>query len=284
VTAGSETAALVALVRGSERPPDAYTKLIEAAGSAVAILEQEHGLLAADLEASARTELKRWQDQGIRVLTVLDREYPANLRAAHDRPPLIFIAGGYEPRDSTSVAVIGARRASPDGLALAEAVAEHLVAHGYTVVSGLATGVDTAAHTAALACDGRTVAVIGTGLHHCYPSENLALQRRIATQCAVISQFMPDAGPTRLGFPMRNAVMSGLTLATVVIEASHKSGARAQARFALAQGRPVLLARSVLREEWGSELAERPGVHVFDSPADVTAQVGRPAAADRLVA
>jgi DNA processing protein len=280
----TENAALVALVRGSSRPPAAYTKMIEAAGSAVPILEQEHGLLAADLVEAARTDLARWQSHGIRALTLLDPEYPANLRAADDRPPLIFVTGGYRPRDRKSVAVIGARRASPAGLAFARAVAGQLVDHGFTVFSGLAAGIDTAAHIAALARGGRTVAVIGTGVLRCYPAANLALQQRIATECAVISQFMPEAGATRSSFPMRNAVMSGLTQATVVIEASLKSGARTQARFALAQRRPVLLARRVLAEQWARELAERPGVHVVESAAEVTAVIGRHGPADQLVA
>ena len=280
----SETAALLALLRESERPAAVITKLIEASGSAVAILEQEHGLLAADLVGSGRRDLARWEDDGIRAITMLDPDYPANLRAAADRPPLIFITGSCEPRDSRSVAVIGARLAAPAGLRLACEVAEELVEHGYTVVSGLAAGIDTAAHTAALARGGRTVAVIGTGVRRCYPAENLALQRQIATRCAVISQFLPDDGPTRRSFPMRNAVMSGLSLATVVIEASLKSGARTQARSALAQDRPVLLARSVLAEQWARELAERPGVHVFDSPAEVTAVVARRGPSDKLVA
>jgi DNA processing protein len=284
VSARTETAALLALLRGSERRPNAYTQLIEATGSAVPILEQEHGLLAANLVDSARKELVCGHDQGIRALTVLDAEYPANLRGAHDRPPLIFVAGSYQPRDGRSVAVIGARQASSDGTALARAVAEHLVEHGYTVVSGLAAGIDTVAHTAALARGGRTIAVIGTGLQRCYPDENLRLQRRIAGECAVISQFMPEAGPTRHSFPMRNAVMSGLALATVVIEASHKSGARTQVRSALAQGRPVLIARAVLAWQWAREVAVRPGVHVIDSPDDVTAIVGRRWPSDKLVA
>lgn len=248
------------------------------------ILEREHGLLAAGLVELARTDIARWHDGGIRVITMLDAEYPANLRAADDRPPLVFLAGAYKPRDSKSVAVIGARRPSPAGLMLGRAVAEHLVKDGYTVVSGLAAGIDTAAHTAALDRGGRTIAVIGTGLRRCYPAVNLELQRRIAREGAVISRFFPDAGPTRHSFPLRNAVMSGLTLATVVIEASERSGARTQARFALAQGRPVLLARGVLEEQWATALAERPGVHVFDSPAEVPAVVERHGPADKLVA
>jgi DNA processing protein len=220
----------------------------------------------------------------MRLLTVLDPDYPENLRAVHDRPPLIFAAGELQPRDARSIAVIGTRRPSPAGLALARAIAERLVEDGYTIVSGLAAGIDTAAHTAALSRGGRTIAVIGTGLRRFYPYENAPLQRRIAATCAVISQFWPDALPTRGSFPMRNAVMSGLALASVVVEATQMSGARTQARLALAHGRPVLLVDSLLDQPWARELAERPGTHVVHSPAELTEVVERLTAVDTLVA
>ena len=151
------------------------------------------------------------------------------------------------------------------------------------MVSGLAAGIDTAAHEAALAAGGRTVAVIGTGLRHSYPPENAALQRRIAAEGAVVSQFWPDAPPSRTTFPLRNAVMSGLALGTVVVEASFRSGARLQARLALAHGRPVFLWRAVLDEPWAREVAQRPGVHVIDEPAQVMETVERLNAMDALV-
>ncbi len=226
------------------------------------------------IEAAAG-EIAGWRAQGIRVLTVLDRGYPENLRAVHDRPPLIFVAGRLRAADAQSIAVIGARSASPGAGRTARAIAEHLVDHGYTVVSGLAVGIDTAAHTAALARGGRTVAVIGTGLRHAYPPQNATLQRRLATQCAVISQFWPDSPPSRRSFPMRNAVMSGVSLATVVVEASERSGARTQARLALAHGRPVFLWRSLLAQPWARECAARPGAHVVGSAAEITSLVAR---------
>jgi DNA processing protein len=144
------------------------------------------------------------------------------------------------------------------------------------VTSGLAAGIDTAAHTAALDANMRTVAVIGTGLDHAYPTQNAALQRTIAARGAVVSQFWPDAPPERRNFPMRNAVMSGLSLATVVVEALHRSGARIQARIALAHGRPVFLSRRLTDEQpWAREFAQRPGTHVFDDPGEITDTVER---------
>jgi DNA processing protein len=180
--------------------------------------------------------------------------------------------------------VVGARQASPKGTDAARAIAAHLVENEYTVVSGLAAGIDTAAHTAALERDGRTLAVIGTGLARSYPPQNASLQQQIASRCAVISQFWPDAPPSRRSFPMRNAVMSGLALATVVVEASHTSGSRMQARLALAHGRPVFLVRSLLDQDWAQALATRPGVHVARSPEDITSMVERLTSAGALTA
>lgn len=137
------------------------------------------------------------------------------------------------------------------------------------MVSGLAAGIDTAAHGSALAVDGRTVAVIGTGLRHAYPAQNARLQQEIAERGLLISQFWPDTPPSKTSFPMRNAVMSGYSLATVVIEAAYRSGARMQARLALEHGRRVFLMRSLLTHEWAREYAARPNTTVIDGPEDV---------------
>jgi DNA processing protein len=306
---------MVALLRTGKRPWVEYAELAEERGSASAVLEEELAARTApplqtsllgppvparderapsqdepaptadELMAHARADLDRWSAHGMNLVTVLERGYPPNLRAVHDRPPMVFVAGNLTPADARAVAVVGARKATHDGARRASLIAEHLVDSGFTVVSGLAAGIDTAAHTATLARGGRTVAVIGTGLARSYPSENQALQRRIASECAVISQFWPDAPPSRRSFPMRNAVMSGITLATVVVEASDTSGARMQARLALAQGRPVfLLASLVERQPWAREYAGRPGTHVVRSPGEITTVVERLISPGSLVA
>lgn len=218
------------------------------------------------------------------MLTVLDPDYPHNLRRVHDRPPLIFATGRLTRADARSVAVVGTRRPSPAGVARAREAAAHLARSGYVVVSGLAAGIDTTVHTEALAAQRRTVAVIGTGLNHCYPPQNARLQGEIASRGAVVSQFWPDAGPSRQSFPLRNAVMSGLTLATVIVEAAATSGARVQARLALAHGRPVFLADSLLSQVWARELADRPGTHVFCAPTEITDAIDRLTASGALVA
>jgi DNA processing protein len=285
VTDTREKAALVALLRTGKRRPSAYAELVEEAGSAIDALEADEGLLAGQMIDEAAARISAWEGEGMRVVTVLDPGYPENLRAVHDRPPLVFVAGGLMPEDARSVAVVGARKASKTGIVRARQIAEQLVATGYTVVSGLAVGIDTAAHTGALERGGRTVAVIGTGLSHCYPPQNAVLQRHIASECAVVSQFWPDTPPNRRTFPMRNAVMSGMSLATVIVEASPTSGARLQARLALSHGRSVLLLDSLVRQQrWAREMAARPGTHVVDSPASLTAVVERLTSSGMLVA
>lgn len=269
---------------------------MEEAGGALALLEQgghdadatptlpglEARRPAEKLVEAASAALSRWEREGIRMLSVLDAEYPANLRAVHDRPPLVFVAGRLEPADARSVAVIGARQASREGLQMAGAISERLAALEYTVISGLAAGIDSSAHLAALDGQGRSVAVIGTGLRHVYPRQNASLHARLIERGAVISQFWPATPPSRTTFPMRNALMSGMALANVIVEATHNSGARAQARSALAHGRPVLLLRGLLSQSWARELASRPGTHVVDSPESVIDTVARLAEDTRL--
>jgi DNA processing protein len=286
VTTLPENAALIALLRQGKRSPQAYAELVEEAGSAAAVLGTEgiqQELFNPDLEPEMR-EIGGWEAQGIELVSVLDPRYPGNLLAVHDRPPLLFVAGELRPDDGRSLAVIGSRRASASGVAVACEITEHLVERGYAVTSGLAAGIDTAAHTAALACGGRTVAVIGTGLLHAYPPQNAELQTRIANRCAVVSQFWPEAPPSRRSFPMRNAVMSGMSLGTVIVEASHTSGARVQARLALAQGRPVFLLEALLEQDWAKELVTRSGTHVVKAPDEITATIERLTAAEPLVA
>lgn len=282
---------MVALLRTGRRPWVEYAELVEELGSATAALERELGgdapggqtsLLPGDradpseLTALAATELERWDAQGMHLVTVLDPGYPPNLKAVHDRPPILFIAGELTPTDAKAVAVVGARKATDAGIEQATQIARHLTQTGFTVVSGLAAGIDTAAHTAALNSSGRTVALIGTGLNRTYPPENHALQREIASRCAVISQFWPDSPPTKRSFPMRNATMSGIALATVVVEASETSGARTQARLALAHGRPVFLTHTLVeRQPWAQQIAQLPSTHVIHDPAEMTTAIER---------
>ena len=300
-----EQAALVALLREGRRPWQVYAELVEETGSALRVLENElerdersetlFDLEFADDADNARldlsgalneagAELAAWRGDGIEVVSVLDLSYPENLRSVHDRPPLLFVTGELIAADSRAIAVVGSRAPTADGIAEARQMASDLADAGYTVFSGLAAGIDSAAHTATLAAGGRTIAVVGTGLRHCYPAQNVELAQRIARECALVSQFWPNSPPTRRSFPMRNAVMSGMTLGTVIVEASHTSGTRVQARLALAQGRPVFIHRSLLSQPWARELATRPGAYPITNADDVLAIVERLTADEELVA
>lgn len=245
-------------------------------GSAVRLWDElsgGHALLAdpASSEAleNAAAEVRRWTESGVSLHSVLDNDYPARLRSVHQAPALLFSRGALLS-DDCAVSVVGNRRASPEGLKRSASIAQALVDEGITVLSGLAEGIDTAAHTAALDRGSRTVAVIGTGIQKYFPTQNRALQDRIAERGLVLSQFWPGASGSRSTFPLRNATMSGYGMATVVVEAGETSGARIQARVAVEHGRPVILTDLVVqRNAWAAELMGRPGVHQARSLADV---------------
>lgn len=166
--------------------------------------------------------------------------------------------------------MVGSRKASERGLRIATEVSRALVAEGITVAAGLAVGIDTAAHVAAIEAGGRTVAVIATGINRTYPAMNATLHEHISRTGLLISQFWPDAPPQKHTFLMRNATMSGYGIATVVIEAGEHSGARAQARMAVEHGRPVVLTDLVVEKNlWARDLLGRPGVHVATSLDEV---------------
>jgi DNA processing protein len=211
----------------------------------------------------------------IHLTTLLDGDYPANLRRLPHPPPLLFLRGQVQPGDAWAAAVVGTRTPSPAGLRRARRFASLLARRGVTVVSGLARGVDTAAHEAALDAGGRSIAVLGCGIRRVYPPENAHLAQRIAARGAVVSQFLPDTPPSPPTFRLRNAVSAGLALATFVVEAGPMSGARLQARLSLEQGRQVvLLAGLVADQEWARAFALRPGVRVIDDDADAAEVIG----------
>jgi DNA processing protein len=259
-------------------------------GDPRALLAEELGahssLLPEDPEpriAEARGQIAEWERRGVRLITVRDDAYPGALHMVHDRPALLWIAGDVTLLEQTNaVALVGTRQPSEEGRAHAAALAADLVNHGFAVISGLAAGIDTVAHRAAVRAGGRTIAVIGTGLDHAYPPENASLQADLARDHAVVSPFWPHDGPSPERFRRRNAVMSGLGLGTIIVEASVRSGTRVQARHALAHGRPVFLRRTLLAQSWATELAHRPGVHVVDTAADVADIIARTLGAGQL--
>ncbi|WP_121433048.1 DNA-processing protein DprA [Actinomadura pelletieri] len=273
-----ERAALVALlqVRPQGLPWGEITARVVEVGSALDVWDRlvpptlvEAPGESSPLEAAAH-DISVWTDQGHTVLTVLDDRYPERLREVHQAPPVLFARGSLLP-DDTAVSVVGSRAASEHGMEFAASVAKDLVHRKVTVLAGLAAGIDTAAHRAALDAGGRTVAVIGTGINKVYPAANKELHREISARGLLLSQFWPDAPPQKHTFLMRNATMSGYGMATVVVEAGEHSGARTQARMAVEHGRPVILTNMVVRANaWARALVGRPGVHTAGTVDDVS--------------
>lgn len=173
------------------------------------------------------------------MITPSDSEYPQRLKLIHDPPDHLDIIGQILPQDDLALAVVGTRKFTSYGREVTEKLVGELAAAGLTIVSGLARGIDTLAHEAALAVGGRTLAILGSGIHIIYPPENQELCKKIVQKGAVISEFPPEMGPTNFTFPRRNRVISGVSLGTLVIEAGEKSGALITAQEALNQSREV---------------------------------------------
>src|SRR5437899_3719234 len=177
--------------------------------------------------------------KGVAPRDLADEPYPAWLRTIPDPPPVLYCDGSMEPGDRQAVAIVGSRQATPYGLRVTDALARELSALGFTIVSGFARGIDAAAHRAAMASGGRTVAVLGCGLDVDYPSGHASLRAEIAGSGAVLTEFAPGTAPFATNFPRRNRIISGLALGVVVVEATEESGSLITARLALEQGREV---------------------------------------------
>jgi DNA processing protein len=189
--------------------------------------------------AAAQSELERCRQAGVRLLLKGTAEYPRMLAEICDPPPLLYCRGQIEPRDELAVAIVGSRRCSIYGRQQAERFASALARAGITVVSGLARGIDSAAHRGALEAAGRTIAVAATGLAQVYPPEHRELAAQIAEQGAVVCESPLDQEPVAGLFPQRNRIISGLSLGVIIIEATRTSGSLHTARHAMEQGREV---------------------------------------------
>jgi DNA processing protein len=296
-----ERAAVFALSVANLAPWNEIADLVTDVGSALAIVDRRvTGVDRADPELVdrlaaevTREHVERAEQELDELLrtepmvtfhTVLDDTYPTNLREVYDRPPFVFVRGSLAAADEDAIAVVGTRRPSPEGREQARWLAAELAHRGVTVVSGLAAGIDTEAHTAALEAGGRTVAVMGTGIKRVYPAENVALAERIAMTGALVSQFTPTAPPRRENFPIRNRVTSGIAVGTAVIEASSTSGAKMQARLALEHGKRLFLVeRLVMHEKWAQDYAERPGATVVTDVEQIIKIIEcRPARVEQL--
>ncbi len=238
------------------------------------------GLPAARGDAWAGEELARAKRLGVAVLALEDEAYPASLKGIYDPPPVLYVRGelpdlGLEAR---SIGVVGTRDASPYALALSKSLAEGLAASGVTVVSGLALGVDSAAHAGAiLPPAGRTVAVLGSGVDVIYPQQNASLAREIlAGRGAVVSEQPLGGGPKPGNFPGRNRIITGLSRGVLVVEAGEKSGALITADFALEEGRVVFAAPGRVGDPRAKGTLEllRQGALLVQEAGDILAEFG----------
>jgi DNA processing protein len=233
-------------------------KSLEALGAARRAIDPD-----AELEALARS--------GIGALTWVDPDYPRLLRQIADPPPALYVKGDLREADAWAVAIVGTRRASVYGREVAEMLASDFARSQVTVVSGLARGIDAAAHQAALSAGGRTVAVLGSGVDVVYPAEHRQLAHAIAAQGALVSDYPPGTQPEAVNFPPRNRIISGLSLGTVVVEADERSGALITVDFALDQGRDVFAVPGNIfnRTSRGTNQLIQKGAKLVMSAADV---------------
>ena len=246
--------ACIALNMIPQMGPVRLRRLLDAFGSAEKILLARTDQLAAidGVPRALAENISRWQefadptvelkkaaDLGAHVITAEDDEYPSALREIHDPPIVLYVRGRLTERDRNAVAVVGSRKATHYATESAKKLSFQMAYAGLTVASGLARGIDTAAHQGALAAKGRTIAVIGSGLGELYPPENAELADRIAASGAVVSEFPIDTKPDRQTFPIRNRIVTGLSFGVLVVEAGANSGALISANMAAEQGRTL---------------------------------------------
>lgn len=199
----------------------------------------QENLLAARRTLDPAIEWQKLQKTGVKVLTWDDTDYPHRLRQTPHPPPVLYVCGTISNEDQSAVAMVGTRRASAYGREVAHALATELARHHVTIVSGLALGIDTIAHQAALEAGGRTIAVLGSGVDQIYPPHNRGLAQEILRNGAIVSEYPLGTRPEASNFPPRNRIISGLSLCVVVVEAGRRSGALITAKFAVEQGRDV---------------------------------------------
>lgn len=270
--------------------PHLYAALVERFGSSQAVLDAASGQWrevpgvgpklvrslaeARDIDAPGEIELCRQNDIGLLVQD--DGEFPRLLQEIPDPPSVLFRRGQLVPEDSLSIAVVGTRHATPYGKRQAERLAGELVRAGFTVVSGLARGIDTHAHRGALAAGGRTVAVLGSGLLNVCPLENRKLAEAILERGALLTELPPRSPPQSGTFPRRNRLITGMSLGVIVVEAGERSGAMISVRHATEQGREVFAVPGPVdsRVSRGCHQLLRDGAAVVETVDDVLEQLG----------
>lgn len=234
--------------------PKRFYKLLEYFGSVENAWQAKSGEISKILNLSSKISSRLFEEKNniipereldsiykykVNVLTIEDALYPKNLKTIHYPPPVLYFKGTIVKADKNSISIVGSRKATYYGKMVAEKLSKDLTLAGLTIISGMARGIDTAAHKGALSVNGRTIAVLGCGIDHIYPPENRRLAQEMQESGAIISEFPLSTLPERQNFPRRNRIISGLSLGTVVVEAAEKSGALITADFALDQGREV---------------------------------------------
>lgn len=218
-----------------------------------------------------RKELDRLETERFSVMKLFEPNYPRRLAMIHDPPSILYVDGTLTPDDENAIAIVGARRASPGGAAFTEELSYNMATLGFTIVSGLARGIDAASHQGALKAQGRTLAVLGCGLDRTYPPEHRRLREKIKNQGAVISEFSLGAPPLPYHFPRRNRIISGLSLGVVVAEATIGSGSLITARFAIEHNREVFAVPGSVKDprHQGPHALIKQGAKLVESSDDI---------------
>jgi DNA processing protein len=229
------------------------------------------------LEVRASVDLyaiwENMQSQRITLLTWLDEAYPRRLKEINQPPPVLYLRGEITPQDEWAVAIVGTRKYTPYGQQVTEEVAAFLAHNGVTVVSGLARGIDSIAHQAALNAGGRSIGILGNGIDQIYPPENEGLAQKMMEMGGLISDYPLGTPPESFNFPPRNRIISGLSIATVIVEAGQKSGALITAEFAANQGREVFAVPGKINapQSKGTNRLIQEGAHPLLCPEDLMA-------------
>ena len=235
--------------------------------------------------AFAHAQMRSMQESATELLVFFEHGFPELLAQIETAPSFLFVRGAIMPEDAHAIAIVGTRQPTAYGRAMTEKLAQELAQHGITVVSGLARGIDTVAHAAALRSGGRTIAVLGSGVDHIYPSENYRLAMEIAHRGAILADYPMGTGPDATHFPGRNRIISGLSLGTVVIEAGEKSGALITADYALDQNREVFAVPGLATnpQAKGSNRLIRSGAKLVETVDDILQELeGRLAQTKRI--
>jgi DNA processing protein len=267
---------LNALLAHFGSPEAVFTAALHELGAAPGMTPAAAEKLLDPEAARIDDDLRLMEHLGVRLVPAADPHYPRLLSQIFDPPPYLYVHGDLDDGDPCAVGIVGSRRCSPYGRMMAERLARDLAAAGVTVVSGLARGVDTAAHAGALGVRGRTVAILGSGLGAVYPSENRGLADRIAASGAVVSEFPMTAGPDAWHFPARNRIISGWCQGVCVVEAPTDSGALITAEFAVEQGRDVFAVPGPVTDprSRGAHALIRDGACLVEDADDILAAMG----------